>query len=137
MSSIEQPRGRSRLVVAALVAGHSTREAADQAGVSYSTARRVRQRWSDHITAERDRLAEQAAARLLDLIPQAVEAFAALVASPVPGVRLAAARYVLDAALRWRSESELERRLRELEADRDQPTEQWTPWAGRIEWEAS
>jgi hypothetical protein len=136
MGAPEQPRGRDAVLVAAYIAGATHADAAARADCSTSTARRAHARWRDHITTERDALAEQAAARLLNLIPQAVEAFAALVASPVPGVRLAAARYVLDAALRWRDKTEVERRLSELEADRDQPTERWQPWAGRIEWGA-
>jgi len=125
MGASEQPRGRDAVLVAAYIAGATHAEAAERADSSTSTARRVHARWRDHITTERDALAEQAAARLLDLIPQAVEAFAALVDSPVPGVRLAAARYVLDAALRWRDQTETERRLAALEAATAQQPRTW------------
>lgn len=41
------------------------------------------------------------------------------------GVRLAAARYVLDAALRWRDQTEVERRLAALEAATAQQRRPW------------
>ena len=137
MTSTDQPRGRDQVLVAAYIAGATHTDAAQRAGCSERTARRAYERHRDRIVAERDALAALAAARLLAAVPQAAQRLAGLVDSPVPGIALAASRYIMDAALRWRDASEIERRLAELEADRDQPAEQWTPWAGRIEWEAS
>ena len=124
MTTDDTPRGRDALIVAALIAGATTRAAADAADCSESTVRRTRRRWDDHITAERGALAEQAAAAMLALVPQAVAAYSALVVSQVPGIRLAAARDVMTHTLRWLDSTAFERRLTALE----QQTEPAHPW---------
>lgn len=115
MDTDELPRGRDAVVVAALVAGRTYAEAAAVADCSTGTVRRTRQRWADHITAERSELAEQAAAAMLALVPEAVAAYTALVRSPAPGVRLAAARDVMSGTLRWMDSTAFDRRLTALE----------------------
>lgn len=139
MSTNDAPRGRERVIVAALIAGQTYRDTADRAGCSVATVTRVRAKWKAYITAGREEVAEQAAAQLLAMVPRAAAALNQLIDSPLPAVRLSAVRYVLDGALRWRDTVEFERELRALEADRDQPpaAEQWQPWAGKIDVDAA
>lgn len=116
MTAHDAPRGRDRIIVAALVSGATRAEAAEQAGCSTATVDRCHARWRDLITEQRDEVAERVAASMLALVPEAVAAYADLVRSTVPGIRLAAARDVVGHALRWRDQTEVERRLSELEA---------------------
>lgn len=126
MSDHDRPRGRDARVVALIVAGRTARETADEVGCSLSTVTRTRARWRDLITEQRDEIAEQAAAAMLAAVPRAAARMVALVESPVPGIALAASRYIVDSALRWRDQTEVERRLAALEASA--PQRRGRPW---------
>lgn len=118
MSSEGEPRGRDAAIVAAAVAGRSRAATVADLGCSLRTVDRVRHTWRDRIRDERDRVAEEAAAAMLDLIPAALRAYADLVDSPQPAIRLGAARDIVTNALRMRDATEIERRIAELEAQR-------------------
>lgn len=132
MSANDTPRGRDQIIVAALIAGHTTKAVAQQAGCSEATVHRTRRRWADHISRERQANAEQTAAILLALIPKAARALNTLLDSPHEAVRLGAVRTAFAEALRWREQVATEREIADLASAVEQirdPHMTTRPWA--------
>jgi len=118
----EQTEAQSRraakdeIIVAALAAGRSYREAGDKAGVDKRTvarrmaqsdfAERVRHRRSEFVAATDGRLAREG--------PNAADTIAASLDDPDPRVRLSAARLLLSLGIRSSTQNELERELTEI-----------------------
>jgi hypothetical protein len=115
MSRSKQPSARDQVLIAAYVAGGTHRQAASQGDVSVSTARRIYERHREHIMAQRDGNAERAAALLLAAVPRAAHRMVTLVDSDREELALAASRFILDSALKWRDQTEVERRVAALE----------------------
>lgn len=113
-------RGRSNadeLLVAALASGKAVKDAAGEAGVSERTAfRRLEQADFCRRVAElRGRMVESAAGRLAAAAGAACETLTKLLSASSESVQLAAAKTILDQAVRLREVTDLERRLAALE----------------------
>lgn len=119
-----EPHGRDAEIAARIIVGGSTRAVAQHLGLSTTTVSRARARWRDHIEEKRREQSEETAARLQASAALAASTLVDLLQSPHDGVRLGAARTVLDSALRWSELVTLSNRLDQLEAA-DPPQ----PWA--------
>ncbi len=120
---------REDLLTAALAAGATHRDAGRAAGLSERT---VRRRLEDDAFCERVAEAEvayveQVTKRLTGLAPSAVETMAALMCAPETpaAVRLRASSYLLTASRVWREANELEARIRYLEAQQVESSQEW------------
>jgi hypothetical protein len=131
MASDDRPRGRDAVICAALIARATNGQAARQADVSERTAARVREKHREYVMAERDANAERAAALLLAAVPRAAHRMVTLVDSDREELALAASRFILDGALKWRDQTEVERRVAALE-QQSPPTGWSNLWAERL-----
>lgn len=106
------------ILVAALAAGQSYRQAGNQAGLDKRTvARRMKE--PQFIKRVRDRRREYVDAvdgQLAMRGRNAVEAISECLDDPDPRVRLAAARLILSVGIKSRNQNELERELMEIRA---------------------
>lgn len=109
------PRGRDLAVVSAAIGGRSSREIAQDLGISQATVNRARAKWHAHIREGQDRRWEELAARSGGLVPEALETLAALLSSPQDAIRVSAAKALLDNALRLRTAVDLQQRLEQVE----------------------
>lgn len=105
------------MLVAALAAGATHKDAADQAGVSERTVRRrlddpAFRRQVDDARAE---MLTQAVAMLTHASVKAVRTLEELLASPIDFARLAAARAILEIGTKLRDQLDLSERLTALE----------------------
>jgi hypothetical protein len=121
---------KDELLITALSAGATHRDAGRTAGVSERT---VRRRLEDPAFCERVADAEaayveQVTKRLTGVAPIAVETMVDLMTAPdtAPVVKLRAATYLLTASRGWREMHELETRIRELEAQYMQSDQELT-----------
>ena len=116
---MSRPRKPDELLIAALIQGRTHAEAARLAGVSERTVRR-RLRDADvaaRIQHGRDELTSAAAARMAELYPRAIETLGELLDDKAKDIRLRAAQSVLKIGPDFRARTEIEDRLRALEAD--------------------
>ena len=110
---------RDEILAAALASGKTHRAAADAAGMSDRTVRRRLEapEFRAMVSAQRTELVNQVADRLAGLAPQAVETMYSLLSdNNPPAVRCKAAQAVLSSSRAWRDASEMEARIRMLEA---------------------
>ncbi len=110
---------RDEILAAALASGKTHRAAADAAGMSDRTVRRRLEapEFRAMVSAQRMELVTQVADRLAGLAPQAVETMYSLLSdNNPPAVRCKAAQAVLSSSRAWRDASEMEARIRMLEA---------------------
>jgi hypothetical protein len=104
--------------ILALAGGRSLTDAATEAGIGYTTAKR----WRDtsgvqtQISQYRDRMITEAVGKLAVLAGEATETLKAALSAESDGVRVRAALGILDRLLALRSASELEERIAALEA---------------------
>jgi hypothetical protein len=124
--------GGEGALIAALAAGAAYADAAKHAGVSERT---VRRRLDDpafkrEVGAARDAMVSQAVARLSAATTAAVDALRALLDSPLDFARLAAARNILELALKFREHDELSARVAALEERLGKEGDAWKPRAG-------
>lgn len=102
-----------------LAAGKSIADAARSANMGYRTAHR---KWADpaykrHVATVRAEILAQAYGRLVDLVGEATEALAQLMRSARhEHIKLAAARSILETAVKLRDIVEVDQRLADLEA---------------------
>lgn len=107
------------VVLVALVAGKSRKDAAELAGVGVSTIRRweaEEEGFRLELREMREALLEQAFGKVLGLVDEALEALHGLLADANSATRLGAIKEVLASALRLRSEVDLHQRLARIEA---------------------
>lgn len=105
-------------VIAALAAGLTIRETAQQTGVSEGTIYRWRRKpdFTKAVESARSELISNTVGRLSDSATAAVAVLRRLLSEDTPpSVRLGAARAILEMASRYRESEELERRLTVLE----------------------
>lgn len=98
----DTPRGRDELIVAALIGGATTAEAAQVAQCSESTVVRTRRTWRGYIDAEQAARYASASRKLLDTVPRAVWRLSELIDSRNESVAIAACKAVLAMAAEWR-----------------------------------
>lgn len=116
---------RTDEIVRLTAIGWTQRQIANDLGVSESTVKRQRAAHRDRITQLRDQAAEDAAAVIGSLVPKALRRLAELIDSPNDPVALGASKFVVDAALRWREQTEVERRLQALEHTSNGGDDDW------------
>ena len=110
-------RNGDELLMSAIAAGKTVRDAASDAGVSERTAfRRIgdadfRQRVADL----RGRMLETVAGRLADTAGAACDRLTKLLDAESPSVQLSAARTILEQSVRWRELIDHESRIVALE----------------------
>ncbi|MGB9798528.1 MAG: hypothetical protein ACPLUL_00325 [Thermanaerothrix sp.] len=126
---------RQKRFLQALLTSKSAREAAQKAGIGEKTAYRwLRQpAFREALQEAESGLLEEAMRRLLSMQSGALDALSDLVSDRrLPGARLAAAKAILDTALRFRNAVELEARLAELEEQVKQVAIQSEPPQGDL-----
>ena len=101
MTDHERPEGRDTVIVAAIVSGSTTAEAAVVAECSAATVTRARRQWRRHIQAEQASRYTAAAHQLLESVPKAVRRLDELVDSDSDSTALAASKSVLDLSAKW------------------------------------
>ncbi|GAP11046.1 hypothetical protein BECAL_02228 [Bellilinea caldifistulae] len=121
---------RQKRFLQALLTSKSAREAAHKCGIGEKTAYRwLRQpAFREALQEAESGLLEEAMRRLLSMQSGALDALSDLVTDRrLPGARLAAAKTVLDAVLRFRNAVELEARITDLERRIDEAAAQAEP----------
>ena len=116
---MSRPRKPDELKITALVQGRTHAEAAREARVSERT---VRRRLQDpdiaaRIQHGRDELTSAAAAKMAELYPRAIQTLGELLDDKAKEIRLRAAQSVLKIGPDFRARTEIEDRLRALEAE--------------------
>lgn len=101
----DTPRGRDQLIVAALIGGATTAEAARVAECSESTVTRTRRAWRGHLEAEQAARYGAASRQLLDSVPRAVWRLSELINSRNESIAIAACRTIVGMAAEWRAVS--------------------------------
>lgn len=109
---------RDRELALALAAGQTIKDAAEAAGLSERTAHRRLQsaEFLALVTKARSTMFERAAGRLASAAAAAAGTLADLAADAASdGVRLSAAKAVLEAGMKWRDGQEFDQRLTKVE----------------------
>ncbi len=111
-------RNANAALIAALAGGATVQDAATAAGVGVATARRRLKEpdFRHQVDQARAEILTGAMSRLSAACTDAVTTLTSLLAAESESVRLGAARSILDAALRWREQTELAERLDAVEA---------------------
>jgi hypothetical protein len=119
---------RNDNIVRLTAQGWSRDSLAEFMNVSPRTIDRVRSANRDAIQTLRDEHMEQTSAALNALVPKAVRRLHVLIDSPLESVSLGAAKFVVDAALRYRDAADTEKRVRALEEGVIADGEWSPPW---------
>ncbi len=122
-------RSADPVLVLAIAAGLSTRQAAEQAGVAETTVyRRLHDPdFQRQVTEAKAATLQQTADRLSAASLKAVSTLLALLSARSESTRLGAARAILELAAKFRETANLEVRIAALEAYRDGPED--SRWA--------
>jgi hypothetical protein len=109
--------GADAIILARLTAGATRAEAAKAAGVSETTVYRKLQEaeFAGQLRELRRAIVDAATGRALSLVGEALDTMGELLKSGNDGVRLGAARTILDSALRLHEQNDLAERLAALE----------------------
>ncbi len=110
-------RNADEALALAIAGGRTLRDAARAAGVSERTAAR---RWADkdfrlRVSELREEMTRCALGRLADGMGEAADTLRGLLSAETDGVKLAAARAILQLGVELRALVELEEKVRELE----------------------
>jgi hypothetical protein len=107
-------RGRSdELLIAALARGMTQRDAAKAAVVSERTVRRrlTEPQFVLRVSREQKRLAREAGAGLVAMLPKAIDALGEVLDSGKPEVKLRAAQAIIDGATKYTRDAEVEAQM--------------------------
>jgi hypothetical protein len=133
-TAASEPRRRlhtqNELLIAALASGATHRDAGRTAGVSERTVRRRLEdvAFCERVAEAEGAYVEQVSRRLTGVAPRAVDTMVDLMTAHDTSsvVKLRAAGYLLTASRVWRETHELETRIRDLEAQHRQRSQELT-----------
>lgn len=109
---------QNRVLVTLLATGMSQCAAAEAAGVSESTVTRrmATPEFREKVETARHELTTQAAGQLLSAVPKAISTLSSLAETAASeGIRLNAAKAVLEMTIKWREHGDLLEKLVELQ----------------------